>query len=354
MKTLKRFYVLSCAILLTAGMSVYMSSCKKESHDQQTPIESSATISGKVSTPNGTPVSYANVSVGNKSTHTNKAGEFTLLIPAGAQTVVIQTGNGKLFRKVIQVNLVANQSFRIPDNSCRLTQTGNLAYIPGSYDAIETILIDSLGYTATQIGFADLHDSAVLNTYSALFLNCTGLNMTDLDSLSYTNLQNFMLNGSSIYASDWAVEYFTGNGNWRPFANNHKQTGFHNPGNNTLASCMTPKIGGFVDDSSLCTSKTGITGMVYSVKILDAGMIVALGKDSIDINYNLGGWEVISVDDAPFVRTMEMVTGYPNGAVAVRTVSEGGNLYYTTFHNHPQSAVSHDIIVVLQYIILNL
>lgn len=357
MNPIKRNPILLSLLLLTFS-SIYFTSCKKESDEEQASgTEQTATISGKVHTPSGKVVGNALVKVSSKSTHTNSKGEFSLLIPAGNQTVIIQTGSGKLFKRVISVNLTANQNYKIPDNQTVLSQTGNMAFIIGTYDQIETIIIDTLGYTATPITVNDLHSAATLANYQALFFNCTDLDMEpNLDSVAYSNLGGFLADGGSIYASDFAVEYLTGNGFWKIMSgaqNNYKHL---IPNGKVQTTCLTPKIGGFIPDSSLCTSKSGISGMVPHVDIVDPGLITALGKDSMDIYYDLGSWEVVSVDDAPFTRIMEKTGSYPFGAVALKTSfpEPSGNIYFTTFHNHPQSFVSSDVMVVLQYFILNL
>lgn len=125
-----------------------------------------------------------------------------------------------------------------------------------------------------------------------------------------------------------------------------------------MTTCSTPQNGGFLPDSSLCASKSGSTGLVPNADIYDANIITLLGKDSIDIIYDLGGWEVISVVDAPFTTIIEDNSGLSNGPLAVSCDLNGpvvgGKIFYTTFHNHPQGTISPDIKNVLQYFILNL
>jgi hypothetical protein len=290
--------------------------------------------------------------VGSHLTHTNHLGEFSLTIPAGSQTVTIQTGNGKIFKRQVPVSLTANQSFRMADSTCVLTQVGQMLVIHGDYDAIEQIIFQ-LGYTPTVLPNGELPLS-YMEQFNAIFLNCT--NYSNMSSPYYQNLDTFVRNGGSIYASDWAVEYLTGDGTPGPGGSGEQKHMGHSA-THVQSSCVNPMPGGFIADTSLCTMKTGNTGLIPSVRIYDAGMIGALGKDSIDILYDLNQWEMVNVLDAPFVTTMEKV-GYPGIIAAKAEMSSyytgAGNIFYTTFHNHPQQAVSSDVMTLLQYFILNL
>jgi hypothetical protein len=136
------------------------------------------------------------------------------------------------------------------------------------------------------------------------------------------------------------------------------KNGSHQGNYSTMTTCITPQLGGFLPDSSLCTSKSGSTGTVHNAFIYDPNLINLLGKDTMDIIYDLGGWEVISVVDPPFSTIIEGFTFPGIGPLAVSCdlngTSVGGKIFYTTFHNHPQGNISGDVKRVLQYFILNL
>jgi hypothetical protein len=365
---LKQFYLMKkptlrvLTLFIAASIALSFSACKKSSSDDTSPTSGNngtgggsqtyATLTGKVSTPGGRNVGYASVSVGSRSTRTNSLGEFSLTIPTGNQTVTIQTGNGRLFKKMSLVNLTENQSFRMADTSCVLSQVGNLLTIHGDYDAIEQVIF-MLGYNTTIAGTAQMPLSA-MEQFDAIFLNCTANNY--MSSPFYQNLDTFVRHGGSIYASDWAVEYLTGNGVY--IANgsgDERRIGHHV--DNAQSTCTSPMLGGFIADSSLCTTKSGPQAFVNAVHLDDIGMVAALGKDSVDIVYDLGSWEMINLLDAPFVTTMHK-TGFPGTVAAKADMSAiypgAGSICYTTFHNNPQTSVSPDILTLLQYYILNL
>ncbi|MEO8151213.1 MAG: carboxypeptidase-like regulatory domain-containing protein [Bacteroidia bacterium] len=341
------------------AMVLIFITCKKEKTSE--PVN--GTITGKVVAKNNhTPIGSAQIIAGGYSTRSDKNGNFTLEVKPGAYHLIIQTGKGHLFKTEMDITVGDGEQLALPATSTVLKQDGNMAYIAGAYDKIETIINDSLGYSAFPITVNDLDNDSLLGTFEAIFLNCGALNMFTLDSLKYTNLGNFYQNGGSIYASDFAVEFLTGDGNWRlygtPFNNQSKGSGDHAGQFSILSTCTTPKIGGFMTDSSLCCSKSGPAGLVTNIDVLAADLVTALGKDSIDIEYDLGGWEVVSVVDAPFETILQNNNpGAASVPVAVRTVSStsgSGMIYFTTFHNNPQSTISPDVQNVLQFFILNL
>ena len=193
----KLFY--SIIIVATFVATIVFFSCNKDSN-----IYLTGRISGNVYAKNGKTLLGAvkvylqdNPSI---NTLTNKNGYFILSAPLGIHKLVIQTGNGNLFKTIITVNVIENKTIFLAPQLTILNQVGNLAYIKGVYDRIETIIIDSLGYSATQIQISTLDSSNKLASYHAIFLNCGKYGT--LDSNKYKNLKTFVSNCGSIYASD--------------------------------------------------------------------------------------------------------------------------------------------------------
>ena len=97
--------------------------------------------------------------------------------------------------------------------------------------------------------------------------------------------------------------------------------------------------------------------MIYNTDIISPAIINLLGKDSLDIYYDLGGWEVISQVDLPFnviISDNNMGYGPLAASMDVDDENPGGVIFFTTFHNHPMGYYSHDIQDILEYFILNL
>lgn len=396
-------------------MLVFIFSCQKRTiDDASNEVKALHQVTGKVLAKNGkTPVANASVFVDNKGdvyfTTTNEKGDFNLKTPEGKHTLNIQTGGGHIFRTEMEIEVIANEVNNVnksnQNNGITLLQAGSLAYIVGYYDAIENIIVDSLGYTATEIFVSDLNSLTTMQQYSAIFLNC-GKSGT-MDSTKYHNIENYVKAGGSIYASDYAVNYLTGDGFYKtsPHSGKNEKIENHSNHNHLVKSgpCSS-SMGGFIPDTELCTDKTGSATTLNGASIVALDIQNALGKSSLDIYYNLGSWEVINVwnqwevliqDNGTYgplairrnlsnsnssatntndnkVTICHIPPGNPgnpqtitisvnalqyhlNHGCSVGTCSgTGGNMYYTTFHNKHNGTISQDVQKILEYFILNL
>ena len=394
---MKKFRFFTIVLLIFTG--VIYTSCKDDTDED---VEYGI-IKGTVVSLNSTPIGGAKVFVEHGDeillVLSDDKGKFELEVPEGQITVHIQTGKGNIFRSDYVIDVVANTDNIIPVEKTTLKQVAELAYILGQYDAIENLIIDSLGYEATDISISDLDDYSVLENYSGIFLNCG--KYETLDELKYSNLEQFVLDGGSLYASDYAVEYLTGDGYFKFIENDRNQT------NRDSKDCIGDE-GGFIDDNILCTQKTGPMMLIDNAAIVSEDIQSYLGKDFVDIEYDLGSWEKVEILESPWEVLIEDQT-YGYGPLAIRmaignlsskvtkqkndqewitichippgnpdnpitiTVSinswpaheahgdsmgpctgTGGTIYFTTFHNHAQGSVSPDIQHLLQYFILNL
>jgi len=392
------------SLIFMASIFFVLVSCKKEKEQTDETIVKTGYITGKILAKNGTtPIRNATIFIDdNGEVYIAKSGTngyFTLKAPVGKQTLNIQTGGGRIFRAQYDVNISENETTTIPAGTLKLLQTDSLAYITGLYDDIQTIIIDSLGYSATEITVADLSNLAYLETFGAIFLNCGKQGL--MDSVKYNNLMQYVQDGGSIYASDWAVEYLTGDGNFKSIGNSHEPYGMK-------AMCPVGLAGGFIPDSTLCTSKAGQIAMINNASIVAQDLIDYLGVSNIDIEYDLGAWEVIQLIDSPWevliqdnatygplaaryymppstkslrtVHDQEWVTichippGNPANAHTItisvnalathlahgdyigscETMGYGGVIYFTTFHNEIQQNISNEVQNILQYFILNM
>lgn len=376
------------SIVFITIVSIFLFSCKKNADETATPIIM-GNIKGKVfAADNKTPINQATVFVSTKgniySTKTDSKGEYILAAPIGKQKLFIQTGKGSMFRTVIDIDIKENQTVTMP--AAKLTQVAKLGYVVGSYDKIEDIIVNSLGYTALPI--ADLHNFSTLTNYDAIFLNCSS-NLS-VDSVVDKNLANFVSNGGSIYASDWAVAYLMGK-------------------NVSGSVCPYIRANGFLPDNTLCTTRGGTSTTISSAVITSTDLANYLGKATIDIHYDLPSWETVNNVDNNFWETMlaHPTTGLPllvrtdkftnalAGTINVgvndsayvtichkeanvsttitidkadlplhlahgdkigscESNTNSGRIYFTTFHNEAGGVISNDIKGILQYMILNL
>lgn len=359
MKTLQKQIIAFCILLTLTG--VVFVSCKKDKDNNNTvPATEYGVVTGKVHSPNNVVIASAKIISGEYSTISNTQGEFSLSLPIGFHKLIIQTGSGHVFKSEVDVQVNAHETISLDKAQSELKQVKQIAFIPGAYDRIETIIIDTLGYTATAITVSSLDNLNFMQSFGGIFLNC-GVN-GNLDSLKYANLNNYVIGGGNIYASDWSVEFLTGDGFFRPsassfFTNSASKNQTHEAAYSTMSTCTSPLNGGFLPDSALCTAKFGPVTMVQNAHILDPDIINVLGKDSMDIYYDLNAWEVISLVNAPFTTIIED-TQSGLGSLAVTCDLNGtipaGHITYTTFHNHPQGNISQDVKLVLQHFILNM
>ncbi|MBC7536574.1 MAG: hypothetical protein H7258_12855 [Ferruginibacter sp.] len=392
---MKKIFYIHLGLVLSVTL---LFSCKKD-HEPQTQLVVLGKISGKiVAANNSSAIKVATVFTNDGGqlyiTHSDETGSFLLEAPAGSRHVTIQTGDGSIFRTEIDVVVVENQTTQIINAPVVLNQVATLAYIPGTYDKIEDILVDSMGYTATAITWNLLDTMANFTCYDAIFINCTSISLTPLVSTTTdNNLANYVANGGSLYISDHAVKYLVG----------QELT--------PTTPCSVDRVGGFIPDNLLCVRKTGVVGSVINAPITSAPLQAYLNKTTIDeIIYNLNAWEKINTLDSNFWETMVtdlsgnpllirtnsftnpgggtypvgsvLNTGYSlictpvaggtnvtlsvksenvaayiaNGAVAgmCDNTTSAGRIYYTTFHNEPNGHIGADIRNILEYVILNL
>ena len=315
-------------------------------------------------------------------------GNFSLKAPVGNRNLQIQIGGGSNFRTTVPVSVSEGQTTAVNPSTTRLDQVAHMAFVAGSYDSIQTI-VTGLGYEITEITNADLADYNIVSQYDVIFLNCGAKQNLSNQSAIDTNLANFVTNGGSIYASDWAVAYLTGG-----LTNSH----------------VCSEAGGFIPDDKLCAINDGAEGVINGSQITDTDLASALGLSTIDIQYDLGIWEQISTYDPAFWQVMvkNPVTNAPlmiktnnfsggtagspvgrtaedenwitichhdsEGATFTITIPEAdwpayeangdsigecsnsnnsGTIFYTTFHNHAGNNIVNTT-PILQYVILNL
>jgi len=383
------------SLLLVLGfVSVFFFSCKKDDANITEP-EPTGIISGKVLAQNNrTPIAHALVFVTTDqqlySTYTDVNGDFTLTAAAGERDLHIQTGNGDKFRTILRVTINENQTttLSVPAN---LNQVASLAYVPGIYDKIETILRDTLGYNAAMLVPSSLMTINTLTPYDAIFINCGTQNM-NVNPFIDTALSNYVSAGGSIYASDYAMDFLEGQ---YTFA----------------TSCGTERLYGFIPDSMVCSRRIGTVSTVVNANIVSPELQAYLGRSTMNINYNLTSWERIQninnnfwetmitdpTDGSPlFIRTHQYhqntgslppVVGQqdPDHVTLCHTLADGkkltitvstteaaahiahgdntgmcnnpndsGWIYFTTFHNEHNGLINEDMKRILEYMILNL
>ena len=383
---LKQFIFASMAIVFLTI------SCSKD--ENSSTIQPTGTVTGKLLVKNGTkPVGGALVFVFDDShkvyhTITQSNGDFTLKVPTGNRTLHIQTGKGTNFRTNIPISVTKDQTVSISQTETRLNQVAKMAYVAGTYDQIQDI-VTSLGYTITELTNSDLENYATVSQYDIIFLNCGAKQSTGNSSAIDANLSQFVTNGGSLYASDWAVAYLTG-------------------GSYNSPDCG--QAGGFIPDSKLCSKSNGASTTITGTQVTDTSLASAIGFTTLDIEYNLGAWQKIFNFDSTYwtvlvndpvsnqplmIKTNQFSAGScttpvghsddddgwitichtnPDGTTITMTIEDSdwpafeahgdtqgscacttssGTIYYTTFHNHASGNIGNSGLI-LEYVIVNL
>lgn len=324
------------SIILIAFSIVFITSCKK---DNVTDPLKMGIVEGTVyANIPGKTISGASVYVDYESvryqTISDTIGFFSLEVPVGHHQLHIQTGNGKLFQTIIEIDVTENNTTQLPALQSKLTQSGAIAFIPGSYDAIENIIINSLGYAATPIPNNVLSSLSAMQNYDAIFINCGAPDLSD--PAAYANLAQYITDGGSVYVSDWSVSYLTG---------------IH------TGDCNRPL--GFIDDAKLCSSRSG-SSVTLPGTIVAPDFQTFMGTSTMSIYYDLNQWEIINNFDATYWDVVVSTNGLPALMLRKSDYSNGtstgnsGNIYFTTFHNQPNGMINPDMQHMLEFVILNL
>jgi hypothetical protein len=290
-----------------------------------------ANIPGKTISGASVYVDYQNIKY---QTQSDTAGFFSLSVPVGHHQLHIQTGDGQIFHTILEIDITQNQTTQITELQSKLTQSGQIAFIPGSYDAIQNIITNSLGYTITPIGNGALSSLTLMQDFDAIFINCGAPDLSD--PAAYDNLAQYITDGGSIYVSDWSVSYLTG---------------IH------TGDCNRPL--GFIDDTKLCSSKSGSSVMLPGT-IVAPDFQAFMGTTTMNIFYDLNQWEIIQNFDATYWEVVVSTNGLP--ALMLRksdftngtSIGNSGNIYFTTFHNDPNNTINQDMQHMLEFVILNL
>ncbi len=143
-------------------------------------------------------------------------------VPAGHWTVHAASGS---FSQDLPIDVTVGQTTSIPENQLCVSQgTVKIAVVTGSGDKIETLL-DGLSLTYTTIAGDSaswattaapfLTDLTQMKQYDIIFFDCAAAHVSSSGSIDlgshgnqiHQNLQDYVAQGGSVYASDWALVF---------------------------------------------------------------------------------------------------------------------------------------------------
>ena len=267
------------------------------------------------------------------STQTDADGYFTLEgVPVGTYTVHVEKGS---FGATFDVTITEGTITELAQDEC-LEGDIEIAVVTGSYDDVGGILtrlgLSYDAYDGDPYGSREyeelLSNPSRLAQYDIIFFNCGmddtwayGFGGISLNEIRQ-NLREFVQDGGSIYASDWAYYMIEA-----PF-----------PSLITFAG----------DDSSYSSAAVGESGY-YTVNVLDPGLRTLLGSNTASINYDLPSWVVPASTSSGEILVRGSVLFYENWTSLVTkdvplviSGSDNGRILYTSFHNETQTTVDMD------------
>ncbi|MBP7963054.1 MAG: hypothetical protein KA003_13815 [Caldilineaceae bacterium] len=203
------------------------------------------------------------------------------------------------------------QSKKQSDNSSESEETKlKIAVTPSGYDDIGAVL-QQMDYKFVNISDEQLQNRKLLSKYNVVFLNCSGA-CSSYAQTSASGLREYVQNGGSLYASDFAADYI---------------------------EAAFPKHINF-------KGKTGNAGNVQA-KVVDVGLREVLGNQ-LPLNFDMGSWvQIESVSKTHEVDVYLTVNDKP--ILAVFNYGDG-QVIYTSFHNHAQ--VSKQEQTLLRFLVL--
>jgi len=279
---------------------------------------------------------------------TDDEGFFLLeQVPAGEWTVTVEKGSWSTTFDVT----CGGGTTELAEPECLDPDSAHVAVVTGEYDHVAGILngmgVDYDVYTGTNNTYLELlRDPELMSTYDIIFFNC-GMSFSWLsyESEVVANLQAYVADGGSVYASDWAFGLVEAS--WPDILDLYGTDRVWDPSNWDGSGDLAPYVGYVLN---------------VTADVIDTIMQGALGSATASITFDLDAWVVVEEagsQGAPLLRGDVMVYNddfsdtfaVPDVPLAVRG-QPGGTVIYTSFHNEQQA--TSDMIKALEEIILSL
>lgn len=296
--------------------------------DQET-----GTVQGLVNAPDKvTPIIGAIVTAEGtgRTTTTDAQGAYTLTnVPVGTRKIIAVKGS---FRAETTVTVTKDQTTTV--EQLALAPIGKIGVVEGVYDDIGDVL-EALGvtYAVIEEPKTTFANQTELSEFAVIFFAC-GLNEKFLFDVDFEtgefklneviigNLKNFVEQGGSIYASDWA---------------------------SSVIEAIYPDKIQFLDNIGIVQT---ITASITNPEIRSL-----LDKDTATIKFDLPGWTVIDSVAAGVTvdlqGTVETYMGTKTDIPLMVHFPEGqGYVVYTSFHNEAQA--TEDMKKILDYLVFSL
>ncbi len=244
---------------------------------------------------------------------TDAAGTIQTVVSSGKHVFHAQRGD---FSGNIEVEVCGDgQRVAVPIRP----PAGTLGVVKGIYDDIDDVL-SGMGFVKNEdfviIDGADIESAGGLDQFRYVFINCGHELDLTRPTLS-SNLFNWVDQGGALYTSDWAFD--------------------------VVANVFPGHATG---------DRIGTDGD-YGAQVLDNPLAEHLDKDDVELDYNLGAWNVIFSIEADVEELVRGVDGEVRNMPLLFRFEQGdGRVTYTTFHNEAQTTADMDRI--LSYLVFSL
>jgi hypothetical protein len=184
---------------------------------------------------------------------------------------------------------------------------------PASTDNVGAILANiGSGIAFDVVSSAQLGNLATISQYDAIFINCGSH-----DHANAQVLRQFVQGGGVVYASDLA------------------------------ASVINQAFPG------MFTQASGGAQTVSGAQIVHTSLASHMGRSSINVVFDLGGWAVINnLSPAATVYITGNVSGHGSRPLAFSFDYGLGRVFFTSFHNHQQA--TGDMVNFIEYLIFRI
>ena len=262
-------------------------------------------------------------------------------LPPGTYTFRIRAGSYTAERTI---TVESDTVVALPEEDCELDQDDvKIAVIEGSWDDVYSVLMnvgvqpDIVDQYSSYGGAAQLLGSAeLLATYDAVMINC-GAEEYDFqsDPVMRQNLQQYVLAGGNLYASDLAYDF--------------------------VEQIFPDFVDYYGDDLAFGSAEVGTAGDVPGT-VLDTYLAAAIGRSSITLHYPYGTWAIVTgtnsnvrvlirgrapYDDWSGTGSTGSIENNPHTLMFRPGGAASGKVIYSSFHQEPGINVDQERILQL-------
>lgn len=269
---------------------------------------------------------YVQTATGRVQTTTDANGDWVLTcVPAGNHSVRAEFGSWSV---TLNANVTPNTVTTFPGQQCLEPDSARVAVVYGEWDQIEDIL-DGLQvpYTFYSQGQASqlVGSAAEMAMYDIIFFNCGWEESAGLSGPGRANIASFVMNGGTVYASDWAYD---------------------------LIEVSWPTFVDFDGDDTVIDAAEGAGPFNGPAFVRDFGLAAALqGRTQVTINSCCTAVSSAGMGTTAYLEADRLGDGVQRPLMlSFQPTMTSGKVWYTDFHNTGQA----DIAEIFDWLILNL